>query len=322
MSLADACKKAVQDKMSKVGSGDSLAQVCQDAIIQGLQPLINELESLSNMIGSLKDSLGKIGENGEKGVLTDALVKIHELKGDVQGLSKTSHPSFTEEGSFGKSKDAFMNRKVMDDEIRRCRDNLIVTFEAGSSKIGDKITGDLVRALNVEKKRLPGDLKNLKDENDEIKIFTGKDIKWDRLRSPRAGKKSDKSVFRLRISGQYGKRCLYQALKQGGEKFAGIQVRPEVPVYLRDAQKMGEKLSFFIRKQQTGIRTKTSFNAAKNGIEVHIGHKNEGRQVKFVKVSATFQEEGCLRLEEDMTEDDLKSMAASCIEKLDSTVEQ
>ena len=36
----------------------------------------------------------------------------------------------------------------------------------------------------------------------------------------------------------------------------------------------------------------------------------------------TFQEEGCLRLEEDMTEDDLKSMAASCIEKLDSTVEQ
>ena len=66
MSLADACKKAVQDKMSKVGSGDSLAQVCQDAIIQGLQPLINELESLSNMIGSLKDSLGKIGENGGK----------------------------------------------------------------------------------------------------------------------------------------------------------------------------------------------------------------------------------------------------------------
>ena len=85
---------------------------------------------------------------------------------------------------------------------------------------------------------------------------------------------------------------------------------------------MGEKLSFFIRKQQTGIRTKTSFNAAKNGIEVHIGHKNEGCPVKFVKVSASFQEEGCSRLEEDMTEDGLKAMAASCIEKLDSTVEQ
>ena len=308
--------------MSKVGSGDSLAQACQDAILQGLQPLITELESISNMIGSLKESLGRFGENGEKGVLTDALDKIQGLQGDVQSMAKTSHPSFTEEGNFGKAKDAFMSRKLMDDEIRRCRDNLIVTFEPGCAKIGDKINPDLVRALNVEKKRLPSDLRNLTDESGELKLFSGKDIKWSRLRSPKLGKNSDKAVFRLCISGQYGKRCFYQSLKQGGEKFAGIQVRPEVPVYLRDAQKKGEGLSFFIRKQRTGIKTKTTFNAAKNGVEVLIGHKNEGSQVKFVKVATSFEEEGCSRLEEDMTEDDLKNMAGSCLEKLDSSVEQ
>ena len=53
-----------------------------------------------------------------------------------------------------------------------------------------------------------------------------------------------------------------------------------------------------------------------------IGHKNEGSQVKFVKVATSFEEEGCSCLEEDMTEDDLKNMAVSCLEKLDSSVEQ
>ena len=110
-------------------------------------------------------------------------------------------------------------------------------------------------------------------------------------------------------------------MKQGGDKFGGIQVRPEVPIYLREPQKVGEGVSFFIRKQQTGIRTKCIFNASKNGIEVLIGHKNDGRTVKFVKVAASFPEEGCSLLEEEMTEENLKSLAAKCIEKLDSTVE-
>ena len=46
----------------------------------------------------------------------------------------------------------------------------------------------------------------------------------------------------------------------------------------------------------------------------------EGAAIFFMQSS--FEEEGCSRLEEDMTEDDLKNMAVSCLEKLDSSVEQ
>ena len=97
MSLAEACKSAVLEQMNKVGKigkGDSsLAQVCQDAILMGLQPLIEEVGSLSNMINNLMDSLGRVGEEGEKGVLTEALTKLGSLETDMRMLTRSSLPS-------------------------------------------------------------------------------------------------------------------------------------------------------------------------------------------------------------------------------------
>ena len=320
MSLAEACRNAVHEQIAKVGSGDSsLAQVCQDAILKGLQPLIEEIGMLSTMIAGLKEGLGGFRENGEKGVLTGALTKLVQLEGEIRGIEKSPIHSFEEEGSFAKDKGAFMSRKVIDDEIRRCRDSLIVTFDAEASKVGNKITPDLVKALNVEKKRLPADLKNLTDEEGQIKSFSAKDLSWSRLRSPRLGRNANKAVFRLRLSGQYGKRCLFQVLKQGGDKFAGLQVKPEIPSYLREAMKISESLAFFIRKQKPGTRTKCSFHGRKNGIEVLIGRKSEGASsVKYTKVAASFEEDGCILLEDEMTEAQLRDLAVRCIEKMNN----
>ena len=325
MSLAAACKKAVTEQMSKSGSGESsLAQACQDAILQGLQPLISEVSSLSTMINKLMDGLGKFGEDGEKGVLTEALTRLGDMEETIGGLTKAkaSLPSFTEEGSFGKDKDTFLSRKVIDDEIRRCRDSLIITFDSNAPKIGQKLTGDLVKALNAEKKRLPTDLKNLTDQNGEIKQFIAKDLTWSRLRSPREGRNADKTIWRLRIDGQYGKKCMFLVLKHDADRFGNMQVRPEIPAYLREANKVAEGLAYFIRKKQTGIRTKCSFNAKKNGIEVHIGKKIDGSAIRFLKVAASFTEGDCVILQEDLTDNSYQELATECLDKLNNmTVE-
>ena len=54
-----------------------------------------------------------------------------------------------------------------------------------------------------------------------------------------------------------------------------------------------------------------------------IGRKSEGASsVKYRKVAASFEKDGCILLEDEMTETQLRELAEQCIDKLNNTVDE